>query len=170
MPLLIDPVFADYMQGYGQGGRGLKVWVGWENLAGLYWYTVEFRLIEEAEGLRIYGAGIASLRETSPIFALDDSSPNRLGFDLERVMRTLLSDRRLPAEVYFVIRSIQRSLQEVTLRDFEPLYERPAGYSDCGIAEITRRRPGDHRGEAPRAYAKTGGRLASAGGPTFRPL
>ncbi len=62
-------------------------------------------------------------------------------------------------QAYFVIDSIQ-TLQEVTLRDFSALYERLTGASEIGVAEIL---PGDTvitRGT--QAYAKAGGRLASA--------
>jgi phenylalanine-4-hydroxylase len=159
VPMLTDPVFADYMQAYGQGGRRALSLGRLANLARLYWYTVEFGLMETPAGLRIYGAGIVSSHAES-IFALDDPSPNRLGFDLERVMRTpyRIDDFQ---QVYFVIPSIQ-TLQEVTLRDFAPLYDRLAGASDLGIAEITSADRVITAGT--QAYAKTGGRLASADG------
>jgi phenylalanine-4-hydroxylase len=159
VPMLTDPVFADYMQAYGQGGQRALGLGRLANLARLYWYTVEFGLMETPQGLRIYGAGIVSSR-TESIFALDDPSPNRIGFDLERVMRTpyRIDDFQ---QVYFVIPSIQ-TLQEVTLRDFGPLYDRLAGASDLGIAEITSADRVITTGT--QAYAKTGGRLASAGG------
>jgi phenylalanine-4-hydroxylase len=159
VPMLTDPVFADYMQAYGQGGQRALELGRLANLARLYWYTVEFGLMNTAEGLRIYGAGIVSSR-TESIFALDDPSPNRIGFDLERVMRTpyRIDDFQ---QSYFVIDSIQ-TLQAVTLQDFAPIYDRLENASDIGIAEIL---PGDTvftRGT--QAYAKTGGRLASAPG------
>jgi phenylalanine-4-hydroxylase len=159
VPMLTDPVFADYMQAYGQGGRRALELGRLANLARLYWYTVEFGLMNTAEGLRIYGAGIVSSRAES-VFALDDPSPNRIGFDLERVMRTpyRIDDFQ---QAYFVIDSIQ-TLQAVTLQDFAPIYDRLENASDIGIAEIL---PGDTvftRGT--QAYAKTGGRLASARG------
>jgi phenylalanine-4-hydroxylase len=159
VPMLTDPVFADYMQAYGEGGQRALGLGRLANLARLYWYTVEFGLMETPQGLRIYGAGIVSSR-TESIFALDDPSPNRIGFDLERVMRTpyRIDDFQ---QVYFVIPSIQ-TLQEVTLRDFGPLYDRLAGASDLGIAEITSADRVITTGT--QAYAKTGGRLASAGG------
>jgi phenylalanine-4-hydroxylase len=159
VPMLTDPVFADYMQAYGQGGQRALGLGRLANLARLYWYTVEFGLMETKAGLRIYGAGIVSSR-TESIFALDDPSPNRIGFDLERVMRTpyRIDDFQ---QVYFVIPSIQ-TLQEVTLRDFGPLYDRLAGASDLGIAEITSADRVITVGT--QAYAKTGGRLATAGG------
>jgi phenylalanine-4-hydroxylase len=159
VPMLTDPVFADYMQAYGQGGQRAMELGRLANLARLYWYTVEFGLMRTDAGLRIYGAGIVSSR-TESIFALDDPSPNRIGFDLERVMRTpyRIDDFQ---QAYFVIDSIQ-TLQAVTLQDFAPIYDRLESVSDIGIAEIL---PGDTvfaRGT--QAYAKTGGRLASARG------
>jgi phenylalanine-4-hydroxylase len=159
VPMLTDPMFADYMQAYGQGGRRALELGRLANLARLYWYTVEFGLMNTAEGLRIYGAGIVSSR-TESIFALDDPSPNRIGFDLERVMRTpyRIDDFQ---QAYFVIDSIQ-TLQSVTLQDFAPIYDRLESATDIGIAEIL---PGDTvftRGT--QAYAKTGGRPTSAGG------
>ncbi|WP_421737669.1 phenylalanine 4-monooxygenase [Caulobacter sp.] len=159
VPMLTDPVFADYMQAYGRGGQRALELGRLANLARLYWYTVEFGLMRTDAGLRIYGAGIVSSRAES-VFALDDPSPNRIGFDLERVMHTpyRIDDFQ---QAYFVIDSIQ-TLQEVTLQDFAPIYDRLAMASDIGIAEIL---PGDTvftRGT--QAYAKTGGRLASARG------
>jgi phenylalanine-4-hydroxylase len=157
VPMLTDPTFADYMQAYGQGGQRALGLGRLANLARLYWYTVEFGLMNTPAGLRIYGAGIVSSR-TESMFALDDPSPNRIDFDLERVMRTnyRIDDFQ---QVYFVIDSIQ-TLQEVTLRDFGAIYGRMAGATDIGVAEIV---PGDTvitRGS--QAYAKAGGRLASA--------
>jgi len=48
------------------------------NLARLYWYTVEFGLLQTPQGVRIYGAGIVSSR-TESIFALDDPRPTAWG-------------------------------------------------------------------------------------------
>lgn len=159
VPMLTDPVFADYMQAYGKGGQRALGLGRLANLARLYWYTVEFGLMATPAGLRIYGAGIVSSR-TESIFALEDPSPNRIGFDLERVMRTpyRIDDFQ---QVYFVIPSIQ-TLQEVTLRDFSALYERLAGAGDIGIAQIVGADQVLTHGT--QAYAKAGGRLASAAG------
>ncbi|HKV14748.1 MAG TPA: phenylalanine 4-monooxygenase, partial [Reyranella sp.] len=55
VPLLGNPVFADYMQLYGQ--RGIEAGPQIDLLARLYWYTVEFGLIRTPMGLKIYGAG-----------------------------------------------------------------------------------------------------------------
>jgi phenylalanine-4-hydroxylase len=159
VPMLTDPVFADYMQAYGQGGQRALDLGRLANLARLYWYTVEFGLMRSDAGLRIYGAGIVSSRSES-LFALDDPSPNRIGFDLERVMRTpyRIDDFQ---QVYVVIDSIQ-TLQEVTLQDFAPIYPRLEGAEDIAIAEIL---PGDSViTGGTQAYARAGGRRTSTRG------
>ena len=134
VPMLTDPVFADYLQAYGKGGERAMQLGRLHNLARLYWYTVEFGLTQSKAGLRIFGAGIVSSR-TESIFALEDPSPNRLGFDLERVMRTpyRIDDFQ---QVYFVIPSLQ-ALLDATLQDFAPIYARLAKASDIPIDAIT---------------------------------
>jgi len=120
--MLAHPVFADYMEAYGKGGlRALKGFDMLPNLARLYWYTVEFGLIQTSRGLKIYGAGIAS-STAETVFSIDDASPNRIAFDLERVMRTRyrIDDFQ---ETYFVIDSFQQLFTE-TYSDFAPVYER----------------------------------------------
>lgn len=134
VPMLADPVFADYMVAYGQGGLRSLNFGSLDKLARLYWYTVEFGLIREAAGLRIYGAGIVSSYGES-IFALDDPSPNRIGFDLERVMRTRyrIDDYQ---QNYFVIDSLDALLRVTVETDFAPLYARLAAQDDIAIADI----------------------------------
>jgi phenylalanine-4-hydroxylase len=133
VPMLTDPVFADYMQAYGAGGLRALHLSHLNHLARLYWYTVEFGLVRDPAGLRIYGAGIVSSRAES-VFALDDPSPNRLGFDLERVMRTpyRIDDFQ---QVYFVVPSLE-ALREATLQDFGPIYERLDGATDIPIEAV----------------------------------
>lgn len=122
VPLLTNPVFADYMEAYGKGGLRAIKFDRLKNLSALYWYTVEFGLIETPKGLRIYGAGISSSKDES-IFALEDPSPNRIRFDLERVMRTSyrIDDFQ---QTYFVIRSYDDLFRATVDTDFAPLYER----------------------------------------------
>ncbi len=133
VPMLTDPVFADYMQAYGRGGLRALQLGRLQNLARLYWYTVEFGLLDTPQGLRLMGAGIVSSRAES-VFALDDPSPNRLGFDLERVMRTpyRIDDFQ---QVYFVVPSLQ-VLLDATLQEFTPIYGRLAKAKDIPIAAI----------------------------------
>ncbi|NWH07357.1 MAG: phenylalanine 4-monooxygenase [Alphaproteobacteria bacterium] len=121
VPMLAHPVFADYMQAYGQGGlraEGLGVL---PNLARLYWYTVEFGLIAHEGRLEFYGSGIASSSAES-VYCLASPSPNRIAFDLERVMRTRYRIDDLQ-ETYLVIDSFE-SLFAATYQDFAALYER----------------------------------------------
>ena len=154
VPMLADPVFADYMVAYGEGGlRSLK-FDALKQLARLYWYTVEFGLIREAGGLRIYGAGIVSSFAES-VFALDSDSPNRIGFDLARVMRT---DYRIDdfQQNYFVIDSLEQLLDTTVNTDFAPLYAANAALPPIPIADIL---PGDAvitRGTQDYALAKSG--------------
>ncbi len=133
VPMLTDPVFADYMAAYGKGGQRALGLGQLHNLARLYWYTVEFGLLQTPAGARIYGAGIVSSRAES-IFALDDPSPNRIGFDLERVMRTpyRIDDFQ---QVYFVIPSLQ-ALLDATLQDFAAIYRRLEAASDIPIEAV----------------------------------
>jgi phenylalanine-4-hydroxylase len=124
VPMLAHPVFANYMEAYGKGGmRAVAEFHALKNLARLYWYTVEFGLIKKPEGMRIYGSGIVSSR-TESIYAVESPSPNRIHFDLERVMRT---DYRIDdfQESYFVISSFEELFKE-TYKDFAPLYRKLA--------------------------------------------
>ena len=156
VPMLTDPDFAAYMEAYGKGGQRAAALGMLPNLARLYWYTVEFGLMQDTDGLRIYGAGIVS-SATESVFALEDPSPNRLGFDLERVMKTLyrIDDFQ---QVYFVIDSIE-ALRGETLKDFAPIYERLQGAEPIAIETIL---PGDEVfTEGTQAYAAKGGRFAA---------
>ena len=132
VPMLMNPAIADYIQAYGVGGLRAKALGKLAHLARVYWYTVEFGLVQQAGGVRLYGAGIASSFAES-VFALDSTSPNRIGFDLARVMRTnyRIDDFQ---ETYFVIRSLDELL-ELAHIDFGPLYE--------GLGDGEEYEPGD---------------------------
>ena len=108
VPLLFNPVFADYMQAYGEGGLKASRLDACELLARLYWYTVEFGLIDTPQGLRAYGAGIlssagelrhsvrsprAAARGLRPAAADAHALPDR------QLPGHLLRHRRLPAAV-----------------------------------------------------------------------
>jgi len=138
VPMLADPVFADYLAAYGRGGQRALGLDALKYLGRLYWYTVEFGLIAEPEGLRIYGSGIvSSYAETR--FALDDPSPNRIALDLARVMRT---EYRIDdfQQNYFVIPSFEELLRLTVETDFAPLYEELKALPDIPVARI---KPGD---------------------------
>jgi phenylalanine-4-hydroxylase len=135
VPLLANPVFADYMQAYGVGGQRAAGAGVIERLSRLYWYTVEFGLIRDAsDDLKIYGAGIVSSYGES-LFSLDDPSPNRLGFDVKRLMRTKyrIDDYQ---QNYFVIDSFEDLLKQTLETDFGPIYAELAGAPDIEIETI----------------------------------
>jgi phenylalanine-4-hydroxylase len=128
VPLLTDPVFADYMQAYGEGGLRAARLGAIERLARLYWHTVEFGLISTPEGLRIYGSGIVSSHGESA-YALDSPTPPRVAFDLKRVMRTRYNiDDFQP--LYFVIDRFEDLLRQTLETDFAPLYRELEGAPD----------------------------------------
>jgi phenylalanine-4-hydroxylase len=132
VPMLMNPVIADFVQAYGKGGLRAQQLGVLPQLARVYWYTVEFGLVQQKDGLRIYGSGIAS-SYTESVFSLESVSPNRIGFDLERVMRThyRIDDFQ---EVYFVLNDLQDLLALAAI-DFAPVYERVGRQAEL--------RPGD---------------------------
>ena len=133
VPLLMHPVMADYMQAYGEGGLRAKKLGELDKLSRVYWYTVEFGLLKQRDGLRIYGAGIAS-SFTETRFSLESASPNRLKFDVERVMRTTyrIDDFQ---ETYFVIDDIDELLQLAHV-DFGALYQRVRGRAELEPGDV----------------------------------
>lgn len=120
VPLLFNPVFADYVQRYGQGGLKAFELGACEQLSRLYWYTIEFGLIRQPNGLRAYGAGILSSSGELQ-YAVRSTEPQRVGLDLLRTMRTRYKIDSFQ-QTYFVIDSFQQ-LFDLTAPDFSPLYE-----------------------------------------------
>lgn len=138
VPMLMHPVMGDFIAAYGRGGLRAIDMGCLPLLARVYWYTVEFGLVFEGEGLKLYGAGIASSSAESR-FCIDDGSPNRIGFALERVMRTLyrIDDFQ---ETYFVLDDLDRLLELADI-DFAPVYKRVSRNPALQPNEIA---PGDH--------------------------
>jgi phenylalanine-4-hydroxylase len=135
VPLLMNPLFADYMQAYGRGGVKAHA-IGPEalqNLTRLYWYTVEFGLIDTPDGLRIYGAGIVSSKGES-LYSLESAAPNRIGFDLARIMRTRYRIDTYQ-KTYFVIDSFEQ-LMQATAPDFTPLYAQLSREQPIAAGEV----------------------------------
>ena len=133
VPLLANPVYSDFMQAYGLGGQRALDLGKLQHLARLYWYTIEFGLLKTPGGLRIFGAGImSSPAETR--FALESTSPNRVAFDLKRVMRTkyVIDDFQ---QTYFVIDSFEKLLEDC-YQDFGALYEELPTVTDLEAHEI----------------------------------
>ena len=85
-PLLTHPAFAHFTHTYGQAGLNAtpeeRVY-----LARLYWFTVEFGLLQTSQGLKIYGGGILSSPSECD-YAMHSDAPKRSRFDLNQVLRT----------------------------------------------------------------------------------
>ncbi|MFT4063260.1 phenylalanine 4-monooxygenase [Paraburkholderia sp.] len=136
VPLLIDPVFADYMHAYGRAALAASDAGALPLLARLYWYTVEFGLIRDdasPNGVKIYGAGIISSRGET-LYSQQSAAPNRLGFDLERVMRTRYRIDTFQ-KTYFVIDDFAQ-LFDVAQTDFAPLLAKLAVAPTCAAGDV----------------------------------
>jgi phenylalanine-4-hydroxylase len=103
-PLLLDPDFASFTENYGKlAKRASKE--DRRYLARLYWFTVEFGLLDTDSGLRIYGGGILSSKQET-LYALTSEKPHRVNFNIMDVLRTPYRIDVLQ-EVYFKISSMQ---------------------------------------------------------------
>jgi phenylalanine-4-hydroxylase len=135
VPMLTDPTYADYMQEYGKAGWKAMRYNRLKALGALYWYTVEFGLIHEKDGVKAYGAGILS-GPTEVIFATEAQSPNRIMLNVDRVMRTdyVISDLQ---PTYFVIESFEELYRQTVERDFDRLYRNlPPAFTYANSAVI----------------------------------
>lgn len=142
VPLLTNPVFASFMQAYGQAGaKAMATAGGLTMLSRLYWYMVEFGLIRDgAAGLAVYGAGILSSKGET-VYSVESPEPQRLRFELTRVMRT---DYRIDSyqHTYFVLESYQELFDACYGTDFTPLYERfGSAPAICADAHLPGDRP-----------------------------
>jgi phenylalanine-4-hydroxylase len=121
VPMLFHPVFAEYVQLYGQRGLEAAAADALPLLARLYWYTVEFGLIETAAGLCVFGSGILSSAGETP-YSIDSPAPHRVRFELERVLRTAYMIDSYQ-KTYFVVRSLDE-LHRAVAQDLRPVYGR----------------------------------------------
>jgi phenylalanine-4-hydroxylase len=120
IPILADPTFANYIEAYGHGGfKASQLGVS-AKIIRLYWYTVEFGLIQEKDGIRIYGAGILS-SPTESVFALESKSPHRIKFNLRRLLQTRFNIDDFQ-DIYFVIDDFDQLFRETEGQDFTPIY------------------------------------------------
>jgi phenylalanine-4-hydroxylase len=119
VPLLTQPVFADYLQEYGRKGEEAIQLGTTKMLTRLFWYMVEFGLMRGIDGIKAYGAGMLS-SATETTFSVESKQPHRLKFNLGRVMRT---DYRIDSfqQSYFVIDDFAE-LFEAMKQPFAPIY------------------------------------------------
>lgn len=121
-PMLTNAVFARFVQAYGEAGPKAHRHGALRMLARLYWYTVEFGLIDTPLGLKAYGAGILS-SQGETVYSVTSPLPHRIAFNLERVLRTdyLIDDYQ---QTYFVLDSFDQLFHAGYDVDFAPLYRR----------------------------------------------
>ena len=155
VPMLALPVFADHMQDYGKAGIRALQYDGLKQVARLYWYTVEFGLVNSPAGLRVYGSGIVSSR-TETLFALESPSPNRIAFNLQRVMNT---EYRIDdfQETYFVLESFD-ALRAESFQDFRSIHDALVGVAPFAPGHVDKADRVIHRGT--QDYARSKRRVA----------
>ncbi|HMS45155.1 MAG TPA: phenylalanine 4-monooxygenase [Alphaproteobacteria bacterium] len=139
VPLLTHPFYAEYMQAYGKAGLQALSTGNLKKLTRLFWYTIEFGLIKRAEGLRIYGAGIVSSKGES-VYCLEDKKPQRIAFDLERVMQTDYYIDRYQ-DCYFVIDSFEQLFKALS-QNLQLVYDKLKNRPDIPAGHVL---PSDRR-------------------------
>ena len=142
VPMLLDPTYADFMAAYGHAGERAMAMGALDMLARIYWYTVEFGLIDDGCGLRAFGAGIVSSAGET-IFSVKDPDVLRLRFDPVRIMRTTYHIDTFQS-CYFVLGSLGQLMSELIALDFGPIYER---WRDCPPLPADKIQPEDQRYE-----------------------
>ncbi|MDQ2994480.1 MAG: phenylalanine 4-monooxygenase [Pseudomonadota bacterium] len=104
-PMITHQPFADFIQAYGRLALSASV-EDRKYLARLFWFTVEFGLIQTNKGVRCYGGGILSSKNET-IYAVESTVPLRKSFDLVEVLRTPYRVDQIQG-VYYVIQSFEQ--------------------------------------------------------------
>lgn len=126
VPLHADPVFADFLQTYGQAALHTHDPHHTERLARLFWFTVEFGLIREDNRLKLYGSGLIS-SEGEGHHSLKSPDVDRRPFNLEKVCNTSFEiDKYQP--ILYVLESFEQ-LRDAMNSYAEKILNEPAGAS-----------------------------------------
>ncbi len=106
VPLHADPIFADFLQTYGQAALHTHDPMHTERLARLFWFTVEFGLIREDNRVKLYGSGLIS-SEGEGHHSLKSPEVDRRPFNLEMVCNTSFEiDKYQP--ILYVLESFEQ--------------------------------------------------------------
>jgi phenylalanine-4-hydroxylase len=130
-PLLTNSSFANYTEAYGKMGlnasKEQRIF-----LARLYWFTIEFGLLDTPKGLKIYGGGIlSSPRETE--FAINNKDVTRQAFNILDVLRTPYRiDIMQP--IYYMLSKVS-DLDEIRKFEVEDIMELVAKAEMLGLHE-----------------------------------
>ena len=102
-PLLTNQAYADFMHQYGvlalNASKKQRT-----RLFRLFWYTIEFGLINTSEGLRIYGGGILSSKAETEYAVDTNKGPELEALNIQKVLRTPFRIDMIQPN-YFVINS-----------------------------------------------------------------
>lgn len=126
-PMLTDTVYANFLHAYANKVLSYPESY-WPLLQRLFWFTVEFGLIENTDGLRAYGGGILSSISETP-YAIESDEPLRVRFQPLAALRTPYRIDRKQA-IYFMIRDYEE-LYRFAQEDFMPYLERA-----CALGEF----------------------------------
>ena len=108
MPMLTQPDFADFYQLFGQAALDAEG-VDRQSLERLHWFTVEFGLIRQAEGLRIFGAGIMSSK--AEVLSVLSEEVDQRPFSVEAVINQDYDVWHLQP-IVFVLESFEQLVTE----------------------------------------------------------
>jgi phenylalanine-4-hydroxylase len=112
VPLHADPIFADFLQTYGQAALLTDDPYHTERLARLFWFTVEFGLVREDGRVKLYGSGLISSPGESK-HALTSLEVDRRPFDFDRVCDTAFEiDHYQP--ILYVLESFEQLRDAMT--------------------------------------------------------
>lgn len=126
-PMLTNQAYADFVQWYGE--NALRVSKAGQSLLGrLFWFTVEFGLLQTEKGLRIYGGGILSSYEET-IYALESDIPERVPFEVHAALVTPYRYDEIQKR-YFVINSLADLFQLKTDKIIHLVENMAAGSQD----------------------------------------
>lgn len=107
-PLLTHPAYADFVHWYGKTVLALPA--NLQSLLGrLFWFTIEFGLLETPQGLRIYGGGILS-SFTETVYALENPQVQRLAFELLKILDSSYRYDEIQNR-YFVLKNLDQLFQ-----------------------------------------------------------
>ncbi len=100
VPMHAHPVFADFLQSYGQVCAGLTRKEDIERMGRLFWFTVEFGVIRQSGEIKLYGSGlISSHGESSYVIS---GGPEIRPFNLDEVLNREFSISEMQTVLYAV--------------------------------------------------------------------
>jgi phenylalanine-4-hydroxylase len=110
VPLHADPVFGDFLQQFGAVAARARTEEETEQMARLFWFTVEFGLIREEGEVKVYGSGLVSSHGDAANALGPDC--DRRPFDLDAVIAQPFEIDRFQ-DVLFVVERFDELFEAV---------------------------------------------------------